>query len=83
METGAINIIEPLCTSASSGLPSLDVAGQGRSYPKLEMYMPFIYGCKYCPAALADMKKNTVTCVGVGSVQELELFLRDQTVSMG
>ena len=69
--------------SAYNGLPCLDVAGQGRSYPKLEMYMPFIYGCNYCPASLADSKKETVTCVGVGSCEEMEIFFRNATVKMG
>ena len=84
METGGINTIEPLVASAQHHkIPCLDVAGMGRSYPKLEMFMPFILGCKFCPATLADSKKNTVTCVGVDTCDNLEEFFRQKTHKMG
>ena len=69
--------------STYNGLPCLDVAGQGRSYSKLEMFMPFIYGYNYCPASLADAKEETVTCVSAGSGEELEIFFRNATFKMG
>ncbi len=78
METGGLNTIEPLLVSAESGLPCLDAAGQGRSYPQLQMFMPFIYGSKYCPAVLADTN-STVTCVAADSCKDLEDFFRNET----
>ncbi len=83
METGGTNTIQPLLASAENGLPCLDAAGQGRSYPDLQMCMPFIYGSHYCPAALADVKKETVTCVAADTCEDLENFFRDETVTMG
>lgn len=83
METGGLNTIEPLVVSSENGLPCLDAAGQGRSYPELQMFMPFIYGSPYCPAVLADIKKRTVVCVAAESCKDLENFFRKETVAMG
>ena len=83
METGGLNTIEPLVVSAKTDLPCLDVAGQGRSYPELQMFMPFIYGCKYIPASLADSEKDSVICVGADSCEDLENYFRAETVNMG
>ena len=47
------------------------------------MFMPFIYGCNYSPVSLADAKEETVTCVGAGYCEELEIFFRNATFKMG
>lgn len=70
--------------SADTELPCLDVAGLGRSFPELQMFMPFIYGCNYIPASLAGSKNNSsVICVGADSCKDLEDYFRDETVKMG
>ena len=47
------------------------------------MFMPFIYGCKYIPASLADSEKDSVICVGADSCEDLEGYFRAETVKMG
>ena len=79
VETGGINTIQPLIVSALNGLPCLDVAGMGRSYPVLEMFMPFMCGSNWCPASLANDNKESVTCVAVESCAKLEQFFRSLT----
>lgn len=66
-----------------TGLPVLDMDGMGRAFPELQMFIPFIYGSRHCPSALADNKGETVTCTSVGSSQQLEMFFRVETVRMG
>lgn len=73
----------PLFVAAHTGLPVLDVDGMGRSYPKLQMFLPFIYGLKPYPAAVADNKGNAVVCTHVESAKLLEGFFRAVCVQMG
>lgn len=81
METGGINTFQPLVVSALNGIPCLDVAGMGRSYPKLEMFLPYVYGSRWCPACLADDEGNSTICVGVESCKKLEEFFRMKTAN--
>ena len=83
MEVGGLNITEPLLVSSENGLPCLDAAGQGRSYPELQMFMPFIYGKPYCPAVIADTTKKTVTCVAAKTCEDLEKLFRKETATLG
>lgn len=90
METGGVNTLESLVASANNQVPVLDVAGMGRSFTKLGMYMPFMFGCNFCPASLASVKaskdgkdKKTMTCVGIDSSEDLENFFIDVIDDLG
>lgn len=75
--------MEPLLAGAASNLPVMDVDGMGRAFPELQMFVPFIYGSRHYPAALADNKGQVLTCTHVGTSLELEKFFRVETVRMG
>lgn len=83
LEVGGLNSIQPLLVGALTGLPVLDVDGMGRAFPELQMFLPHVYGCEHCPSSLADNKGEVLTCVGVETAQQLEMFFRVETVRMG
>lgn len=82
-EAGGANSVEPLLAGAATDLPVMDVDGMSRAFPELQMFIPFIYGSRHCPAALADNKGEAMTCTHVGTSLELEKFFRVETVRMG
>lgn len=82
-EIGGINTLEPLVLGAELNLPVLDADGMGRSFPELQMYAPFIYGCLPYPTAVADNKGEVIACTCVTNAKDLEDFLRDACVKMG
>ena len=82
-EIGGANSVEPLIVGACTGLPVVDGDGMGRAFPELQMFIPFIYGARHCPCALADNKGEVLTCTSVGTSLELEKFFRIETVRMG
>ena len=65
------------------GLPVLDADGMGRSFPKLQMYLPFIQGCPPYPSCLADNKGEVVAVSHCASPMALEDVLRKEVVRMG
>ena len=68
---------------AERGLPVLDADGMGRAFPELQMYSPFMYGCKPYPSAVADNKGTVITCTYVADSKQLEDFFRKECVRMG
>ena len=82
-EVGGVNSLEPLVVGAEKGLPVMDADGMGRAFPELQMYLPFIYGCKPYPSTVADNKGEVITCTHVSNSKQLEDFFRVECVRMG
>ena len=55
----------------------------GRAFPELQMYTPFMYGCKPYPSAVADNKGEVIVCTHVADAKQLEDFFRVECVRMG
>ena len=61
----------------------LDVDGMGRAFPKLQNYIPFIYGYPPYPSCVAD-EKGRVDAVSYCETPELlENITRNACVEMG
>ena len=61
----------------------IDADGMGRAFPELQMYSPFIYGCKPYPSSVADNKGEVMVCTHVENPKELEDFFREKCMAMG
>ena len=61
----------------------IDADGMGRAFPELQMFTPFIYGCKPYPSSVADNKGEVLVCTHVADAKQLENFFRDECVRMG
>lgn len=83
LEIGGMNSLCPLTVGARLDVPIIDCDGMGRAFPKLQHYLPFIYGSPAYPAVLADNKGKTVCCVRAESATELENFFRTECVKSG
>ena len=75
--------MEPLVLGAEKGMAVLDADGMGRAFPELQMFAPFIYGCKPYPSCVADDKGNVMACTHVSGAKELEDFFRAECVKKG
>ena len=75
--------MEPLVLGAERGLPIIDADGIGRAFPELQMYAPFIYGCKPYPSSTADEKGEVIVCTHVTDSHGLEDFFRGVCTRMG
>ncbi len=82
-EIGGANSMEPVITSAQSGLPVLDGDGMGRAFPEVQMSTFMIYGARPAPSAVADEKGNVVVYQQVLDMYWLETLARGTTVQMG
>ena len=85
VEVGGINTFAPLpvVTGQKTGLGLLDGSGVDRSVPKLQMFLPFIYGVKPYPSAISDNSGNMTCCTYVESPATLEEFFREEAVKLG
>ena len=86
VEVGGINTFTNLPTvtgEVETELGLLDGAGVGRSVPRLQMFLPFIYGVKPYPSAISDNSGNITCCTYVESPAQLEEFFREEAAKMG
>jgi len=86
VEVGGINTFAPLPIITSQMATELglhDGAGVGRSVPRLQMFLPFIYGVKPYPSAISDNSGNITCCTYVESPAQLEDFFREEAAKMG
>ncbi|XP_052818306.1 uncharacterized protein LOC128244331 [Mya arenaria] len=83
VEIGGMNCLDSLVAGAELGLPVLDCDGMGRAFPEIQMFTPFIYGCKPYPATLADDKGRRAVVLNVDSSKRLENHFRNVCVEMG
>jgi DUF917 family protein len=82
-EIGGGNALAPMITAAQAGLSVIDGDGMGRAFPELQHCSYSIYGVRCTPAAVADVKHNTVVFADLQSTRTLESFARAVTVQMG
>ncbi|XP_064601180.1 LOW QUALITY PROTEIN: uncharacterized protein LOC135467341 [Liolophura sinensis] len=83
IEIGGFNSVKPLMLGAEMSLPVVDCDGMGRAFPELQMFTPFIYGHKPCPASLADDKGRQAVALRAESPKYLEDYFRGICVDMG
>jgi len=82
-EIGGLNSLEPFAVAAELGIPVVDADGMGRAFPELQMFLPFVYGCRPYPSGIADEKGNALALTKVTSSRELEKYFRVICVQMG
>ena len=82
-EIGGMNCIEPLIVAADLNLPVLDCDGMGRAFPELQMFAPFMYGCKIYPSTIADDKGRRAVALKCKGPKELEDAFRRVAIDMG
>jgi DUF917 family protein len=82
-EIGGANATRPLVCGIQTGLPIIDGDGMGRAFPELQMKTFSIYGVKATPAALCDVRHNTVIFPDLPDTNTLERYARAVTVQMG
>ena len=88
-ETGAANSMVPIRCSAEMAtgkdeLILIDYGSEGRSVPKLSMWLPFLYGIKPYPCAISnDDGVRLACCTHIDSPSQLEEYFRRKTVEMG
>ncbi|XP_048586252.1 uncharacterized protein LOC116614454 isoform X2 [Nematostella vectensis] len=82
-EVGGANSIEPLAFGALNGIPVVDADAMGRAFPKLQMTVPFVKGCKAYPAAVADEKGNVSVISQARNPQDVENVFREKCVEYG
>ncbi len=82
-EIGGANATRPLICALQTGLPVIDGDGMGRAFPELQMKTFSIYGVKATPAALCDVRHNTVIFPDLPDTGTLERYARAVTVQMG
>ena len=82
-EIGGMNCLEPLIVAADLNLPVLDCDGMGRAFPELQMFAPFIYGCKIYPSTIADDKGRRAVALKAKGPKQLEDAFRRVAIDMG
>ena len=75
--------MEPFTAGAELALPIVDADGSGRSFPGLQMLLPFVNGSPPYPAAIGNEKGNVVAVTFAKSPKSLEEFFREKTIEMG
>lgn len=82
-EIGGANATRPLVCAVQTGLPVVDADSMGRAFPELQMHSFSIYGVTCTPAALCDLKHNSVVFADLADTQTLERYARAVTIQMG
>ena len=82
VEMGGISTTEPLAVAGCKTIFIVDADGMGRANPKLEMFLPFVYGSPTSFSAIGDEKGNTQS-FWASSAAEMEEHYRKAIGQMG
>lgn len=83
LEIGGSNGLVPMLASAELDCFVLDADGMGRAFPRLDQFVPFIYGVGCTPTSICDESGNVVVMKNVRGFADLERMMRCLAVEMG